>query len=191
MRSLLGSRSRLQDVPKIAQLVEARLHAWFDERCVEPRFQQIVLPSFWPRKRNTRGGTEEEAGAEGTAVPMEGRGEDDGGDGRAVADGNGNGGVGGEEEEGTRAKAKAGGERMDGWETRPPVHPEGSLEARMVVEGQKIREAEERAQRAERERRERRAERNGVRWRGDHDASRSASQDSIRLPGNMPGALVS
>jgi len=56
IRSLVGSRSRLQDVPKIAQLVEARLHSWFDDRCVEPRFQQIVLPSLWPRKRNTRGG---------------------------------------------------------------------------------------------------------------------------------------
>lgn len=58
VHSLIGSRSRLQDVPKIAQLVEGRLHAWFDERCVEPRFQQIVLPSLWPRKRNTRGGDE-------------------------------------------------------------------------------------------------------------------------------------
>ena len=55
IRSLLGSRSRLQDVPKIAQLVEARLHKWFDERAVEPRFQEIALPSLWPRKRNTRG----------------------------------------------------------------------------------------------------------------------------------------
>ncbi|KAF2404718.1 hypothetical protein EJ06DRAFT_546530 [Trichodelitschia bisporula] len=61
VRSLMGSRSRLQDVPKIAQLVEARLHAWFDERCVEPRVQQIVLPSLWPRKKNTRD-REEEAG---------------------------------------------------------------------------------------------------------------------------------
>jgi maintenance of morphology protein 1 len=56
IRSLVGSRSRLQDVPKIAQLIEARLHAWFDERCVEPRFQQIAVPSLWPRKKNTRGG---------------------------------------------------------------------------------------------------------------------------------------
>ena len=55
IRSLLGSRSRLQDVPKIAQLVEARLHRWFDERAVEPRFQEIALPSLWPRKQNTRG----------------------------------------------------------------------------------------------------------------------------------------
>lgn len=58
--SLVGSRSRLQDVPKIAQLVEQQLHTWFDERCVEPRFQQIVLPSLWPRKRNVRGGGAEE-----------------------------------------------------------------------------------------------------------------------------------
>jgi len=63
-RSLVGSRSRLQDVPKIAQLVEARLHAWFDERCVEPRVQQIVLPSFWPRKKNTRGGGDDEEESE-------------------------------------------------------------------------------------------------------------------------------
>ncbi|KAI2639520.1 hypothetical protein GGS26DRAFT_540542 [Hypomontagnella submonticulosa] len=58
VRSLVGSRSRLQDVPKIAQLVESRLHRWFDERAVEPRFQEIALPSLWPRKKNTRGGDE-------------------------------------------------------------------------------------------------------------------------------------
>ncbi|KAJ8610197.1 hypothetical protein MRB53_038698 [Persea americana] len=28
----------------------------FNERCVEPRFQQVTLPSFWPRRKNTRGG---------------------------------------------------------------------------------------------------------------------------------------
>ena len=61
IRSLLGSRSRLQDVPKIAQLIEARVHQWFNDRCVEPRFQQIVLPSLWPRKKTTRGGEEESA----------------------------------------------------------------------------------------------------------------------------------
>ncbi|KAF2095254.1 mitochondrial outer membrane protein MMM1, partial [Rhizodiscina lignyota] len=55
VRSLLGSRARLTDVPKIAQLIEDRIHAWFDERVVEPRFQQIVLPSLWPRKKTARG----------------------------------------------------------------------------------------------------------------------------------------
>ncbi len=52
----MGTRARLQDVPKIAQLVEARIHSWLDERCVEPRYQEIVLPNLWPRKKNTRGG---------------------------------------------------------------------------------------------------------------------------------------
>ena len=63
VRSLVGSRSRLQDVPKIAQLVESRLYQWIDERCVEPRFQQIVLPSLWPRKKTTR--EQKAAGEEG------------------------------------------------------------------------------------------------------------------------------
>lgn len=61
IRSLVGSRSRLQDVPKIAELVEQRLHQWIDERCVEPRIQQVVLPSLWPRKKNTRGPSGSEA----------------------------------------------------------------------------------------------------------------------------------
>ena len=69
VRSLVGSRSRLQDIPKIAQLVDSRLHAWIDERCVEPRVQQVVLPSLWPRKKNTRG----PGSADGEdAVPKEG-----------------------------------------------------------------------------------------------------------------------
>lgn len=68
VRSLVGSRSRLQDVPKIAQLIESRVHAWFDERAVEPRFQQISLPSLWPRKHNTRGGATEDAEDEGVDI---------------------------------------------------------------------------------------------------------------------------
>lgn len=71
IRSLVGSRSRLQDVPKIAQLIEARLHTWFDERCVEPRFQQIALPSLWPRKKNTRGGDDNEPASLGRSAGKE------------------------------------------------------------------------------------------------------------------------
>jgi maintenance of morphology protein 1 len=68
VRSLIGSRARLQDVPKIAQLVEAKMHQFLDDRCVEPRFQQIVLPSLWPRKKNTRGGEDEDAIADETVA---------------------------------------------------------------------------------------------------------------------------
>jgi maintenance of morphology protein 1 len=73
IRSLLGSRSRLQDVPKIAQLVEARLHRWFDERAVEPRFQEIELPSMWPRKKNTRGPEDTMAEGSGSVGRSKGR----------------------------------------------------------------------------------------------------------------------
>ncbi|KAJ9663196.1 ERMES complex subunit mmm1 [Neophaeococcomyces mojaviensis] len=52
--SLIGSRSRLQDVPKVAQLVESRIQAWFEERVVEPRVQVVPLPGLWPRMGKTR-----------------------------------------------------------------------------------------------------------------------------------------
>ena len=38
---------------------------------MEPRVQQVVLPSFWPRKQNTRGPPTDE---EDIAVPVEGGG---------------------------------------------------------------------------------------------------------------------
>ncbi|KAI5955329.1 MMM1 [Candida jiufengensis] len=54
VKSLIGSRAKLQDVPKISSLIENRLKTWFVERCVEPRFQVVRLPSLWPRTKNTR-----------------------------------------------------------------------------------------------------------------------------------------
>lgn len=60
IHSLIGSRSRLQDIPKIAQLVESRLRTWLCERCVEPKFQVIEIPSMFPSKAraNDRGQSE-------------------------------------------------------------------------------------------------------------------------------------
>ena len=70
VRSLIGSRSRLQDVPKVAQLVEARVHAWFEERVVEPRVQVIGLPDLWPRMGRTgvRTGDESDTSSTGASV---------------------------------------------------------------------------------------------------------------------------
>lgn len=53
-KSLIGSRAKLQDVPKLSDIIQNRLRAWFTDRCIEPRFQIVKLPSMWPKKENTR-----------------------------------------------------------------------------------------------------------------------------------------
>lgn len=54
VKSLIGSRSKLENVPKIGSIIETRLKSWFIERCVEPRSQVVRLPSMWPRSKNVR-----------------------------------------------------------------------------------------------------------------------------------------
>lgn len=162
VRSLVGSRSRLQDVPKIAQLIESRVHAWFDERAVEPRFQQIVLPSLWPRKHNTRGGATEDAAAAENEDELENENEDDEND-IAVP---------------SATNTLKDDPFMD-QHTQSHAEPSVSqtLEQRIAAEGAKMREAEIKAG-------ERKAPRpgslqrngssrdEGMRWRGEQGSSR-------------------
>jgi maintenance of mitochondrial morphology protein 1 len=117
VRSLLGSRSRLQDVPKIAQLVEAQIHSWLNNRCVEPRYQQIILPNLWPRKKNTRGGEDEEEGIS---------------DNSAVEDKD-------SDQENATVDAEKGREEQF---PSPPIGKRDSLEAKMAEEGRKLLAAE-------------------------------------------------
>jgi maintenance of mitochondrial morphology protein 1 len=49
---------------------------------VEPRFQQIVMPSLWPRKKNTRGGDDEDVGLDRRESRTEAR--ESGGEGREM-----------------------------------------------------------------------------------------------------------
>ncbi|EOA89114.1 ERMES complex subunit mmm1 [Exserohilum turcicum] len=175
--SLVGSRSRLQDVPKIAQLIESRVHAWFDERAVEPRFQQIVLPSLWPRKHNTRGGTT----TQDTDVALQDDGDDD--DEIAVMDGNGT-------APGSTAYIPS------------PIAETATLEERIEAEGQKMREAEIRAgvrkpgASAEDRNRSRDHRTDGMRWRGEQRGRQPApsrpkmqSRTTTGIAAGMPGAL--
>ncbi|KAG0664743.1 ERMES complex subunit mmm1 [Maudiozyma exigua] len=53
-QSLIGARSKLENIPRIRSLIEYQIKKWFVERCVEPRFQFIKLPNIWPRSKNTR-----------------------------------------------------------------------------------------------------------------------------------------
>lgn len=169
VRSLVGSRSRLQDVPKIAQLIESRVHAWFDERAVEPRFQQISLPSLWPRKHNTRGGATEDAdaddadeGIDAGSLPLD----DD-------------------------VAVPAAGLGLD----VPHTPAATTLEERIEAEGAKLREAEIRAG----ERKAARRADDGMRWRGETGRPRDESRPqapgrfkSEHYSGQkgMPGAML-
>jgi maintenance of morphology protein 1 len=176
VRSLVGSRSRLQDVPKIAQLIESRVHAWFDERAVEPRFQQIVLPSLWPRKHNTRGGATEDADA---AAEDDQESEDDE---IAILEGNGT-------APGSTAFIPT------------PISESATLEERIEAEGAKMREAEIRAgvrKPSVTHERSRGRDNNteGMRWRGDQrerpagtNRPKPYTRTTTGITGNMPGAM--
>ncbi|GMM31590.1 ERMES complex subunit [Martiniozyma asiatica (nom. inval.)] len=54
IKSLLGSKAKLENIPRIGNLIENVLRKWFIDRCIEPKFQVIKLPSLVPRKKNTR-----------------------------------------------------------------------------------------------------------------------------------------
>jgi maintenance of morphology protein 1 len=169
VRSLVGSRSRLQDVPKIAQLIESRVHAWFDERAVEPRFQQIVLPSLWPRKQNTRGGDPED---EVDALNEEDEEEEE----EAVID------------EAPRSQAPTFGSTAS---YRLPVPPPIPTPANILeAEGAKLREAEMKA--GERKRpsvnRAHTSREEGIRWRGEQQARPQVKRAASNMP-SAPGAF--
>ncbi|KZM20163.1 mitochondrial genome maintenance [Ascochyta rabiei] len=182
--SLVGSRSRLQDVPKIAQLIESRVHAWFDERAVEPRFQQISLPSLWPRKHNTRGGATEDAEDEGVDAASPAPLDDD------VAVPAAGMGLGLE-------STAAGGGGGGGSFIPPATSAPATLEERIEAEGAKLREAEIRAgerkavQRGDDGMRERERERE--RERGESSRPQAPSRfKSEHYSGQkgMPGAML-
>src|SRR5579859_2745375 len=71
VRSLVGARSRLQDIPKISQLVESRVRLWFVERCVQPRYQRVVLPNFWPSRAKEGSQAQEQEGGQETTPEEE------------------------------------------------------------------------------------------------------------------------
>ncbi|CCJ31126.1 unnamed protein product [Pneumocystis jirovecii] len=52
VHSLVGARSKLQDIPKISQFLEFRIRNWFIEKCVKPHFQRINIPNIWSTKVN-------------------------------------------------------------------------------------------------------------------------------------------
>lgn len=168
VRSLIGSRSRLQDVPKVAQLVEARMQAWFEERVVEPRVQVVGLPNIWPRMGRTgvRGSQEEaEARAGVGSVPVDIPGTA-GGDGMR-----GRGGGGG----GLRGNSSGRGMGYDGLRYRPNAHGNGGTG---VVQGQGAGGIFSEA-----------GPQNQNRGGDDGDGPGRGSDERFAMPGSMPDSV--
>ncbi|VEU20750.1 DEKNAAC101584 [Brettanomyces naardenensis] len=55
IKSLIGSKAKLEDMPRIGSLVENILRNWFIDRCIEPRFQTIKIPSAWKGEKVSEG----------------------------------------------------------------------------------------------------------------------------------------
>ncbi|KAG5457066.1 MAG: hypothetical protein BJ554DRAFT_3021, partial [Olpidium bornovanus] len=61
IRSLIGHRAKVQDIPKVTSLVESRLRSAFDSQLVYPMRRVIPLPSLWTNvDRHLRESAEEE-----------------------------------------------------------------------------------------------------------------------------------
>lgn len=65
--SLLGSRAKLQDIPKIEQLILGRLRAWIVDNLVWPKVRVLKLPGL-----GNKGSVEDSADGEGEYVWVEG-----------------------------------------------------------------------------------------------------------------------
>lgn len=61
VKSLVGSRSRLQNVPTLESLVDSKIQKWFRDHYVEPHQMIFILPSLWPRKKRAGGVAEPNA----------------------------------------------------------------------------------------------------------------------------------
>lgn len=59
VHSLIGARSQLCDVPKLAQLVESALRSAFAQHCVAPNFVKLPIPYPWDMSSTTTGVVEE------------------------------------------------------------------------------------------------------------------------------------
>ncbi|GMG56399.1 unnamed protein product [Ambrosiozyma monospora] len=53
IKSLIGSRAKLENIPRLKSIIENVLRNWFVERCIEPSFQLINLPVLWSSKKNS------------------------------------------------------------------------------------------------------------------------------------------
>ncbi|RKP07234.1 hypothetical protein THASP1DRAFT_17360, partial [Thamnocephalis sphaerospora] len=49
VKSLIGHRTKVKDLPKVTELIAMKLRASFAQACVAPNRREFSLPDFWPR----------------------------------------------------------------------------------------------------------------------------------------------
>lgn len=50
VQSLLGARTKLEDVPKVTDLITSKLRGFFIDKCVYPNGRDIAMPTFWAKR---------------------------------------------------------------------------------------------------------------------------------------------
>ncbi|KAF9438897.1 ERMES complex subunit mmm1 [Entomortierella beljakovae] len=50
VQSLLGARTKLEDVPKVTDLITSKLRGFFVDKCVYPNGRNIAMPTFWAKR---------------------------------------------------------------------------------------------------------------------------------------------
>ncbi|KAF9385859.1 ERMES complex subunit mmm1 [Podila verticillata] len=50
VQSLLGARTKLEDVPKVTDLITSKLRSFFVDKCVYPNGRDIAMPTFWAKR---------------------------------------------------------------------------------------------------------------------------------------------
>ena len=58
VQSLIGSRSKLEDIPKITHIIISKLRNAFCEKFVYPNFEKIKIPDLWSANKNSKNSEE-------------------------------------------------------------------------------------------------------------------------------------
>ncbi|QPG75198.1 hypothetical protein FOA43_002548 [Brettanomyces nanus] len=71
IKSLIGSKAKLEDMPRVGSIVENILRKWFIDRCIDPKFQTMKIPSVWSAKEPEKQEDEGESAKSTTTVEQQ------------------------------------------------------------------------------------------------------------------------
>lgn len=66
IKSLIGSKAKLEDMPRIRSIIENALRKWLIDRYIEPRFHLIRIPGMWSSQKKKKSEATPEKATKGT-----------------------------------------------------------------------------------------------------------------------------